>query len=197
MPDLSNISAENYHRTTGRQHLKIFEESYKTSWAAITVFAFLVGALLLQQLQYYSGWLAQNGMIILTSGCFALGIWGLYKLIEKLYVIEFILEDEMLYIKVFRGENLEFSRAISLRDIAMFSFSYHEAPGPYDALYDFSSNYIPVIKKSLDGNFELLIDLEASRFTFKIQDIKQIADFLLRNKSDIEIPQPQRSILNL
>lgn len=197
MPDISKISTKDYHEKTGRQHLKIYEESYKTSWAAITVFAFLVGVLLLQQLQYYSGWLSQYGMIILTSGCFTLGIWGIYKLIEKQYVIEFIMEDDILTINVFKGENLDISRTIALRNIAMFSFSYHEAPGPYDALYDFSSNYIPIIKKSLDGNFEMLIDLESSRFTFKIQDIKQIADFLLRNRPDIEIPQPQRSILNL
>ena len=172
------------------------EESYKVVWGYLSFFLVLVGIVLLQQLDQTNAQWFRHTITGLLSVAFTGAIWAFYKVIEPLYYFRLSRDGDSLLIEAWQGSYFRFRRHLPLNDIAYLGFREHEKRLPYEALYDFSSNYIPVyLPKEPAAEWRLLIEAEGSPFTFRLTDLRRMLLFIKRQAPSIHLLPEQEAVL--
>lgn len=179
------------------QQITVEENHYRFLWGLITFMCLLTGAVLFDPLQNSGSEFEQYGLIVVISMLFTSGIWGIYRTIQPIYTAELKIKGDQLTIDIYFGENQVKNYAIVLENIHSLTFHHRTPPGPDEALYDFSTDYIAVYRTADSERYRPLIDISPELMTMKIQDIADIISFIRKFNADVHIPADDRKILGI
>ncbi|HEX6981406.1 MAG TPA: hypothetical protein VF181_01490 [Balneolaceae bacterium] len=178
------------------QKLHIFEEETNLFWGLIILICASAGTFILSD-SFISEWSLLNADQLSALALFLISFLGIYKLSEPLYHFIFFFENDILIIKIKKGELDVDSFSIPVRDIEALKFSPHYPCSSNEALFDFSMNYHLMWRKKNEPDYRKLLDLESANFTLKVNDIADIMRFILQQNPNVSIPKAQADYFNL
>jgi hypothetical protein len=178
--------------------ITVEENHYRFVWGLITVLCLLVGSLLFNPLQNSGSTFEQYGLVTVISMLFTSGIWGIYRTLQPIYSAELkVVDTHHLNIKIYYGEDPIKQYTLDIRAIQSVTFRHRVPPGPGEALYDFSTDYLIVYQTGPDLPVQPLIDISPEYMTLKLQDIKEIIYYLKHYNPSIDVPTRDKKILGL
>ncbi|HLR24999.1 MAG TPA: hypothetical protein VK112_03960 [Fodinibius sp.] len=180
-----------------QQELHITEEDSHLLWGLIILVCTTAGTYLLTGSFSASGWNPINLWQVAALLLFLISFMGIFKLSEPRYQFIFRIEDNLLQIEILKGSHPVDVRMIPLRDIAALKFSPVRSRSSGEALFDFSRSYHLMWRKRSEASFKMLLAVESSHITLKVDDIASIMRFIKRRIPDVEIPPSQANFFNL
>lgn len=179
------------------QELHIFEEETNLFWGLIILVCTAAGTFTLAGSFITMNWNLLSFNQLFALALFLISFWGIFKLSEPLYHFVFSFEDNVLIIKIKKGELNVDKLRIPVQDIDALKFSPHYPRSSNEALFDFSMNYHLMWRKQNESVYRKLIGLKSANFTLKVNDIAKIMHFIRRQNPNIFIPEEQSDYFNL
>lgn len=177
--------------------LHIYEEATNLFWGLIVVVSTTLATYLLAN-AFLSGNFSLSSLSqILALLLIALSFTGILKISEPLYHFIFEIEQEQLVIKSKKGEYDVGTDRIPLQQIEALKFSPYLPRSRGEALFDFSTNYQVMVKRTTGSEYQPLIDLQDAAFTLKVNDIVKIIRFVKGYRPSVHVPREQAEFFNL
>ena len=126
---------------------------------------------------------------------FALAFVGILKVTEPLYRFKLIVQEVMLTIEVYKGEEHVKDIYYNLNEFDELRFAPGTPSSTSDALFDFSPSYHLVFRSRVTGQIQKLIDLGNVSITLKVTDIAEVIRLLRRHNPSIDVPDDQEAII--
>lgn len=180
-----------------QKELHIYEEATNLFWGLIILVSTTLATYILANAFVTSGWSISSLNQIIALLLFMLSFTGILKISEPLYHFVFTVEEHQLKIESHKGEQKIDTTLIPLTDIEGLKFSPYRPREKGEALFDFSTNYRLMYKKSLESGYRPLIDLEDATFTLKVDDIIKIIRFIKSYRSSVSVPREQAEFFNI
>lgn len=180
-----------------QKELHIYEEATNLFWGLIILVSTTLATYILANAFVTSGWSISSLNQIIALLLISLSFIGILRISEPLYHFKFTIEDRSLKIESFKGEQQVDTDIIPLSEIDELKFSPYRPREKGEALFDFSTNYRLMVKKSSEFGFMPLIELENATFTLKVDDIVKIIRFIKNYRSSVSVPQEQAQFFNI
>lgn len=179
------------------RELHVFEEGSSVFWGLIILVCtacgtyLLAGSFVTMDFDFFK--LDQ----LLALGLFLISFRGIFKLSDPLYHFIFYFEDDILVVRIKKGELDIDTIRIPVDEIEGLKFAPHFPRSSNEALFDFSTTYHLMCKRKGHPEYKKLLDLESSSITLKVDDIAKIMRFISNRNRNIVIPQEQAAYFNL
>lgn len=177
--------------------IRIYEEHSKLLWSMIVLVGGAFGIVYLNRLLFTE----ETYMIILhgiiSFSAFFFAVKGVLKVAENLYHFVFYVKDKQLHIDVYKGDPFIKNLQYPLAAIDQLSFRSSRRRGPEEALLDYSTSYYLMVKTMDDINPHPMIEVDGNFFSLKVDDISRIIKYIRRHNPNIDVPEPDRSFLNI
>ncbi|MDX1585724.1 MAG: hypothetical protein R3222_03235 [Balneolaceae bacterium] len=180
-----------------QRELHIYEEATNLFWGLIILVSTTLATYILANAFVTSGWSVSSLNQIIALLLFVLSFVGILKISEPLYHFVFTVEQKFLQIESYKGEQKISTDRIPLEEIESLKFSPYRPREKGEALFDFSTNYRLMVKKSSQFDYHPLIDLEDAAFTLKVDDIVKIIRFIKSYRSSVNVPREQAEFFNI
>lgn len=168
--------------------IHIYEENINLLWIVLGLVATISGAYLLADAFFTNTlqWISfrQIGSLIL----FVIGFYSIIQLTEPLYHFILYLEDEILKIEIWEGNELhKGTKEVPIYNINEVKTIRHSPRKEGEALFDFATDYHLVYRNSKEEVYQELITLSQQSFTLKLNDIKKIIRFIQQHNHSMKI----------
>lgn len=177
--------------------LHIYEEATNLFWGLVILVSTTLATYILANAFVTTGWSFSSLNQIIALLLITLSFVGILKISEPLYHFIFTFEDEKLNIKSYKGEQHIDTHSIPLHEIEGLKFSPFRPREKGEALFDFSTSYQLMIKRSSGTGYRPLIDLEDAAFTLKVDDIVEIIRFIKQYRPSVFVPGEQAGFFNI
>lgn len=177
--------------------LHIYEEATYLFWGLIIVVSTTLATYLLANAFLNGGFSFSSLNQIIALMLFTLSFVGILKISEPLYHFTFEIRDKQLVIHTKKGEQHIQTDTIALNRIDGLKFSPYLPRSKGEALFDFSTNYQVMIKRTMGSEYRPLINLEDAAFTLKVNDIVKIIRFVKKHQPQVHVPREQAEVFNL
>jgi len=177
--------------------LHVFEKSAHLFWGLVILVCTAGGTYLLAGTFVTMDWEPFRPDQLFALALFSLSFWGIVRLSEPLYHFILYFEGDLLTIEIKKGELLTQTIQIPAGDIQALKFAPHQPREADEALFDFSTDYHLLYKKSEAASYQKLLGVQAASITLKVDDIAKIMRFISTHNPNVHIPQEQASYFNL
>lgn len=180
-----------------QKELHVFEESAHLFWGLVILVCTSSGTYLLAGSFVSLALDPFKLKQLIAMGLFALSFWGIIKLATPLYHFALHFEGDTLIIDIKKGELQTDRLEVHVQEISELKFAPHEPRSSNEALFDFSTSYHLLYKKSDGPNFKKLLGDQSASITLKVNDIANIMRFISDRNNAIQIPNEQAAYFNL
>lgn len=177
--------------------LHIFEESTHLFWGLVIFVCTSVGTYLLAGSFIFIEWNIFNFDQIAALVLFAISFRGIFVLSEPLYHFVLYFEEQILVIKIKKGETDVDTIQMPVTEISSMKFSPHTPRQKGEAMFDFSTSYYLMYQKRNESGYKKMIDVHSGSITLKVDDIAKIMRFVRDKNPDIYIPSEQAAYFNI
>ena len=177
--------------------LRIYEEATNLFWGLIVVVTTASATYILANTFVSSGWQISGVKQVIVLLLFTVSFIGIFKISDPLLHFVIYIENRVLTIEVFKGDDQFKTIEVPLNNIETLKFSPHYSRSSGEALFDFSTSY-HLMWRPVDGNnYAKLIDLEDISFTLKVEDIAKIIRLIREHNPNIGVPAEQREFFGI
>lgn len=180
-----------------KNELHVYEEATNIFWGLVILVSTTMATYILANAFVTGGWSISSLNQIIALLLITLSFVGILKISEPLYHFVFTVENQKLQIKSLKGEQHIETTQIPLEDIEALKFTPYRPREKGEALFDFSTNYQLMVKRSSDTGYKPLIDLDDAAFTLKVDDIVDIIRFIKHYQSSVSLPREQAEFFNI
>lgn len=179
------------------ENIHIYEEATNLFWGLVILVSTTMATYLLANAFVSGDWSLTSLNQILALLLISLSFVGILKISEPLYHFTFSIKNQELVINSKKGEQHVHTDTIPLLKIDALKFASYRPRTKGEALFDFSTNYQLMIKKSSDTDFKPLIDIPEAAFTLKVDDIIKVIRYIKRHQPSVQVPREQAEYFNV
>lgn len=179
------------------RELHVFEEVAYLLWGLVILVCTAGGTYLLTGAFVSMDWDIFKLRQLLALGLFIISFWAIFKVANKRYHLILFFEDDLLTIKIKKGDINADTIEIPVQEIESLKFAPHTPRAPNEALFDFSRSYQLMYRTHSDEKYHQLLDIDSGTITLKVDDIANIMRFISQKNPGIHIPREQAEYFNL
>lgn len=177
--------------------LTIREESFHLYWSTLLVVCVLLIALVLQQLSFSYSWWYTISMIAALGLLLATGIHSIRQITHPQLSAVLRIDQGQLEITRYIGKDIAGVEVFGVLELEQLDVRNYHRDEKDLALFDFSPNYVPLIRIKGDNQARPLIRYENELLTLRLEDIRDIADFFADHLSSATLGARLRQILSM
>jgi len=177
--------------------ISIREESFNLYWAALLVMCILLLTLAFQQLSFSYSWGYTLLSLSVLTLLIALGLFSMRKLSHPPLSAVLRVDDRTVEILRYVGVEIAGREKFDIHDIEELNVKNYHHDERAQALFDFSPNYIPLIRISCNASARPLVKFEDEIMTLRLEDIRDIADFFHHYLPSVKLGGRLHQILSM
>ncbi|MDZ7714694.1 MAG: hypothetical protein U5J95_00625 [Balneolaceae bacterium] len=177
--------------------LHIYEEGTNVLWGLVVVVTTALATYILANTFVSSGWQISGLKQVTVLLLFTISFIGIFKISDPLLRFVIFIENRLLKINVFKGDEKVRIIEIDLSEIEALKFAPHYPRSRGEALFDFSTSYHLMWRPTYSQSYEKLIDLGEISFTLKVEDIAKIIRLIREHNANIEVPAEQQEFFGI